>query len=307
MPLCQTSTEVSVSGLTSNSALEAFLDLERLKIDLVLTTASEIKSVKANQISTTTVGSNKRFKALYNMLHIVGLYPMAMGTHREPVPTRQNPSGYSEPTTSENRDGTFNYVPADDVTRWAHDKKRLYNIMFNAFHESTHYLCSDSFTLRDGIAIYRRMHEHFYGHTEADINRLRRLLQNFKGSTATYFKEDLVKFTTLMTEFEYVQARSRTEQERLQFLHNAFINDPRPNVKAYFMSCHSNMLTYRQTLERSVRYFEYALPEKPVKIAPLSTTPEACRKFLAGTCLLGNKCKHYHAPVKPTATYVHGI
>ena len=253
MPLRQTSAEVSASGLTSNSALESVLELKGLKIDLVLMTAFEIESVKQNQISTTTVGSNKRFKALDNMLHVVGLYPMAMGTRREPVPTRQNPSGYSEPTTSENRDGTFNYVPADDVTRWAHDKKRLYNIMSNAFHESTHYLCSDYFTLRDGIAIYRRMHEHFYGHTEADIDRLRRLLQNFKGSTATCFKEDLVKFTTLMTEFEYAQARPSTEQERLQFLHNAFMNDHRPNTKAYFMSCHSNMLTYHQTFERSVR------------------------------------------------------
>ena len=74
-------------------------------------------SIKQNQISTTTVGSNKRFKALDNMLHVVGLYPMAMGTCRKPIPTRLNPSGYSEPTTSENLDGTFNYVPADDVTR----------------------------------------------------------------------------------------------------------------------------------------------------------------------------------------------
>ena len=219
------------------------------------------------------LGSRKRFKALDNMLHVVGLNPMAMGMSHEPVPTRQNSYGYSEPTTSKNCDGAFNYVPTDDVTRWAHDKKRLYNIMLNAFHESTHYLCSDSFTLCDGIAIYRRMHEHFYGHTEADINRLRRLLQIFKGSTGTYFKEDLVKFTTLMTEFEYAQARLSTEQERLQFLHNAFIiNDPRPNVKAYFMTCHSNIVTYHQTFERSVRYFEYALPEKPVKIAVLSTT-----------------------------------
>ena len=97
------------------------------------------------------------------------------------------------------------------------------------------------------------------------------------------------------------------EQERPQFLHNAFINDVQPNVKAYFMTCQSNMLTYRQTLERSVRYFEYTLPERHVKIAALSTVPEACRKFLAGTCLLGNKCKYYHAPVKATAaTPPHG-
>ena len=219
-----------------------------------------------------------------------------MGTRREPVPTRQNPSGYSEPTTSEIRDGTFNYVPADDVTRWAHV---IYSIMLYDFHESTHYLCYDSLTLRDGIAIYKRIHKHFYGHTEADINRLRRLLQNFKGSTATCFKEDLAKFTMLMTEFEYAQARSSTEQERLQFLYNAFINDSRHNTKAYFTSGHSNMLTYHQTLERSVRYFEYVLPEKSVKIAALSTTPEACRKFLAGTCFLGNKCKYYHAPDTP--------
>ena len=117
MPLRQTSEEVSASRLTSKLALEPVLELKRLKIDLVLAIASEIESVKQNQISTTTVGSNKRFKALDNMLHVVGLYPMAMGTRREPVPTRQNPSGYSEPTTSENRDGTFKYVPADDVTR----------------------------------------------------------------------------------------------------------------------------------------------------------------------------------------------
>ena len=214
----QTSADVSATGLAYNSALESVLELKRLKIDLVLTTSSEIESVKQNQISTTTVGSNKRFKALDNMLHIVGLYPMAMGTRREPVPPRQNASGYSEPTTSENQDGTFNHVPADDVTRWAHDKKRLYNVMSNAFNESTHYLCADSYTSRDGIAIYHRMHEHFYGHTEAGINRLRRLLQNFKGSTATCFQEDLVKFRTLMTEFEYAQARSSTEQERFQFL-----------------------------------------------------------------------------------------
>ena len=113
--------------------------------------------------------------------------------------------------------------------------------MFNAFSESTHYLCADSFTSRDGIANYHRMHEHFYGHTEADINRLRRLLQNFKGSTATCFKEDLVKFTTLMIGFEYAQAQPSTEQERLQFLHNTFINDSRPNTKAYFMSCHAHI------------------------------------------------------------------
>ena len=95
-----------------------------------------------------------------------------MGTRRGPIPTRQNPSGYLEPTTSKNLDGTFNKVPADDVTRRAHDKKRLYNVMLNAFNESTHYLCADSFTLCDEIAIYNRMHKHYYGHTEADINRL---------------------------------------------------------------------------------------------------------------------------------------
>ena len=124
-PPRQTSAEVSARGLSYNAALESVLELKRLKLNLVLTTSSEIESIKQNQISTTTVGSNKRFKDLDNMLYVVGLYPMAMGTRREPVPTRQNPSGYSEPTTSENLDGTFNYVPADDVTRWAHDKKRL--------------------------------------------------------------------------------------------------------------------------------------------------------------------------------------
>ena len=108
-------------------------------------------------------------------------------------------------------------------------------------------------------------------------------------------------------EFEYAQNRRGTEQERLQFLHNAFINDPRPNVKAYFMTCHSNMLTYTQTMERSAKYFEHALPERPVRIAALTTAPEPCRKFLAGTCFLGNKCKYYHAPSKATsATPPHG-
>ena len=101
-PPRQTSAEVSASGLAYNAALESVLELKRLKLDLVLTTSSEIESVKQNQISTTTVGSNKRFKALDDMLHVVGLYPMAMGTRREPVSTRHNPSGYSEPTTSEN-------------------------------------------------------------------------------------------------------------------------------------------------------------------------------------------------------------
>ena len=49
MPLRQTSAEVSKSGLISNSAVEAVLELKRLKIDLVLTTASEVESVKQNQ------------------------------------------------------------------------------------------------------------------------------------------------------------------------------------------------------------------------------------------------------------------
>ena len=64
IPLRQTSAEVSASGLSSNSALEAILELKRLKIDLVLTTASEIESVKQNQISTTTVGSTNDSKRL---------------------------------------------------------------------------------------------------------------------------------------------------------------------------------------------------------------------------------------------------
>ena len=66
MPLRQTSAEVSASGLISKSALKAVLELKRLKIDLVLTTSSEIESVKQNQISTTTVGSNKRFKVQWD-------------------------------------------------------------------------------------------------------------------------------------------------------------------------------------------------------------------------------------------------
>ena len=53
-PPRQTPAEVSASGLTSNSALEAVFELKRLKIDLVITTSSEIESVKQNQISTTT-------------------------------------------------------------------------------------------------------------------------------------------------------------------------------------------------------------------------------------------------------------
>lgn len=219
IPARQTSAAPSTHGLTSNPTLVAVLEYKRLKLDLVLTTTSEIEQIKQNQISTTTVGSNKRFKALDNMLHVIGLYPMAAGTRREPIPTRQNPLGYSEPTTSENLDGTYNYILADDVTRWSHDKKRLYNVMLVAFHEYTHYLCSELFLQRDRITIYKKMHKHYYGHTEADINRLRRLLQNFKGSTATYFKEDFVKFLALLLDFEYAQARASTEQERLQLLH----------------------------------------------------------------------------------------
>ena len=307
IPQRQTPASLPASAMTATAAMEAVLELKRLKIDLILTTTSDMEQVKANQISSISPGANKRFKALDNILHTLGLYSMASRTRREPIPTRLNPSGYSEQTTSRNDDGTYNFIPADDVIRWAHDLRRLFNIMLNAFHESTHYLCADEFLARDGPAIYKKMHEHFYGHTEADINRLRRLLQNFKGSTATYFKEDLVKFSTLIMEFEYAQNRRGTEQERLQFLHNAFINDPRPNVKAYFMTCHSNMLTYTQTMERSAKYFEHALPEKPVRIAALTTAPEPCRKFLAGTCFLGNKCKYYHAPSKATsATPPHG-
>ena len=62
-PPRQTSAEVSANGLAYNAVLESVLEL-----DLVLTTSSEIESVKQNQIFTTTVGSNKRFKAL----HVVG-------------------------------------------------------------------------------------------------------------------------------------------------------------------------------------------------------------------------------------------
>ena len=45
-PLRQTSAEVSASGLAYNAILESVLELKRLKIDLVLTTSSEIESVK---------------------------------------------------------------------------------------------------------------------------------------------------------------------------------------------------------------------------------------------------------------------
>ena len=93
--LRHTSAEVSASEISYNAALGSVLELKRLKLVLVLTTSSEIESIKQNQISTTTVESNKRFKALDNMLHVVGLYPMAMGTRREPALTRQNPSQQS--------------------------------------------------------------------------------------------------------------------------------------------------------------------------------------------------------------------
>lgn len=64
IPARQTSAAPSTHGLTSNPTLEAVLEYKRLKLDLVLTTTSEIEQIKQNQISTTTVGSNKRFKAL---------------------------------------------------------------------------------------------------------------------------------------------------------------------------------------------------------------------------------------------------
>ena len=47
-PLRQISAKVSASELAYNAALQSVFELKRLKIDLVLTTSSEIESVKQN-------------------------------------------------------------------------------------------------------------------------------------------------------------------------------------------------------------------------------------------------------------------
>ena len=270
------------------------------KTDLVLTTASDIEQVKTNQISSTTTGSNKKFKAIDNVLHIAMLYTMATKTRPLPIPTAVNPTGYSEPTFLLQPNGTYAIVPADDLTKWAHDSNRLYQIMIYAFHESTHYICAADFDNRDGLAIYTAMHKHFYGQNEADISRLRKLIQGFKGNPNAEFKADIVRFTALLADLEYAQARPCTEQERLQYLYTAFRTDPRADVGSIFLSCWTNMLSYARTIERVTLYFDFA-PPRTVKINALSSKTEVCRKFLAGTCFMGKDCKYYHAPVK-TAT-----
>ena len=76
---------------------------------------------------------------------------------------------------------------------------------------------------------------------------------------------------------------------RIAFNSSTTLSSTIPAPISKHISCHAIATCSHTTKHWSALYYISSMPS------------EACRKFLAGACLLGNKCKYYHAPVKPTS------
>jgi hypothetical protein len=78
---------------------------------------------KKNQISSTSTEAPMKFQAYEAMLQMAGLLTLCMGIRNPPFPTEANPHGYRNYEEIIHKGRTY-VMPADDVHKFQHDKRR---------------------------------------------------------------------------------------------------------------------------------------------------------------------------------------
>ena len=249
---------------------------------------SDLDSFKGCQISSTSTNSTFLFKNFEVTLNMKGLLRLANGARIRPQQSVANPTGYITPTNVIIDDKHYELL-ADDANKYTYDLRRLYLFFHKAFHVSSHYLSQVGFNAQDGLQIYADMKEHFCGHAMKDINRLIRLIIEYKCDYSKSIQEDIVRLDNIFLDVDYTMGTPINPMMKMAFFMFNFQFDKRPAVEACLANISFVNGTYGQAYQAVLRlvqnivvgstdsrhHMKALAPPTP----PPSTKNEICRQM----------------------------
>jgi hypothetical protein len=270
---------------------------------------SHFDELKRNQISSTSVESPTKFQVFETILQIAGLLTLCMGIRTAPVPTADNPHGYTNLHEVIHKGRTY-VIPADDVFKFQHDLERFFDYFHAQFHSSAEYISAQGFYQQDGIQIYKDMKKHFQGHQGTDILRLILILMAFKINSSLSIQEDVARLHKIFQDLDYALGHEFEVEVKLAIFLAHFQFDKRPGVAHYIGNLKFIKVSYevaRIGIEDITSPVTIGATPNAHSMKALSTAPiQYCHKFAVGTCTRGAQCKYVHkidksAPAKPSA------
>ena len=89
-----------------------------------------------------------------------GLLTLARGERILPDISTLNPYGYKDESLETNADGSYSFIPADDLFKKDHDKKKLLRILNTVTDKSLHYLIKRVLSENDAVTWFSAIYEH---------------------------------------------------------------------------------------------------------------------------------------------------
>ena len=176
------------------------------------TDATTVSQVKDLQIRMESIDKFQRLRKLYIVLSVTGLLTLIQGYRKKPVidrvyntagfarkhvvyPTRQHVelsrNSYPEPSVVH---GDI-VIMDDDIFHYNHDLQRLYILVLQIFHESTHHLISyETEELQDGILAFNEIYKHVFGQRQKDVLAAQKAINDFKYNHAETFRMEYVRW-----------------------------------------------------------------------------------------------------------------
>ena len=273
--------------------------------EYVHTTTAQSKNLEGIKLSNSGTANKKNFKNLKMLIDECRLLPLAEGTRLKPFGTLTNTFGYTPDRVIVDAEGSQILIPKDDLSKFNHDKERLFAILNASTNDDLHYLITSSLETKKVSLWYLALKDHIHGTTNTDIRKAKKALEDLRVTSAKTVKENIALVEEAIKVLNVASNIDMTDIDKLYYLQEKFIDDKRMSVQGFMATAKSEGLSYLDTVRRLILVDPSIVPVH--KMAALSSEPELCQRHLRGVCTNGSSCKYSHKPQGPHETKTAGL
>ena len=266
------------------------------------TTEEVSKSAKSLKISSNSADINRKIEAFNNLLNSTSLLTMLNGQRSQPMMTDENPNGFS-PRAMRVKNDIATIEEADDIFLYAHDAKRLFQLMILFFDETLFYHCTAEIKSGNGIIMYNKIIAKVQGRALRDIDNAQKALEQFKIASSKPLPSELAKLEEIFVRLEHAQQTPLTDFTKKNCLAKLVLADPRSLLHSHVTNAHAPGITYdifRDTLcdiydNLPATYQTFKMAAMTDKIEKKGDKPkQICFNHQKGKCSHGVNCKYSH-------------
>ena len=173
-----------------------------------------------------------------------------------------------------------------------HDRQRLFSMLHLSTSIDLHYLISTALDKNDAVEWYKILKTHIHGRLNKDVRAAKKLLEDLKFLPSKTVRENVSAFEEVITNLNLASDIPFSDTDKLFYLQEKYIADIRPQVTAIMAMAKAQELDYPSTVK------SLFLADPPTiathRVNAITSELELCRRFLAGTCSNGDKCKYSH-------------